>query len=209
MAVLLDLLLVLIFVVVPVAAICMQNIPARLADVTFRDTAPGNAWHLVGQYAEGTFEQRFGYPTGYFQVDDKGTKQAERLVMREAQPAGAITDGCALQVGALGLSGFEDGITTGCLMFMAVAFVGAPFFIVSTLDRFFRFALRSRVDVRFTRSGPDTIASFAFYGPGGYALRSRYAQAFAKPELPTALTEIPVQMRGQAPAGLDPRRGVA
>lgn len=209
MGVILDILLILILVVVPIAAVCMQNIPARLADVTFHDTAPDNAWRLVGQYAEGTFEQRFGYPTGYFYVDDKRTKHPERLVMREAQPAGAVTDGCALQVGALGLSGFEDGVAAGCLMFMTVAFIGAPFFIVSALDRFFRFALRSRVDVQFTPSGPDTIASFAFYGPGGYSLRSRYAQAFAKPELPTALTQIPVQMRAHAPADPDVEGNVA
>jgi len=206
---LIDILLILILVVVPIGAVCMQNIPARLADVTFHDTAPDNAWHLVGQYAEGTFEQRFGYPTGYFYIDEKRTKQAERLVMREAQPAGAITDGCALQVGSLGMSGFEEGCGTGCLMFVTVAVIGAPFFIVSLMDRFFRFALRSRVDVQFTRSGPDTLASFAFYGPGGYALRSRYAQAFAKPELPAALTEIPVQLRAQSPAGPDPEGAVA
>lgn len=209
MAVLLNILLVIIFVLVPIAALCLQNIPARLADVTFRDTAPANALRLVGQYAEGTFEQRFGYPTGYFYVDDKRTREPERLVMREAQPAGAITDGCALQVGALGMSGFEDGVATGCLLMMAVGFIGAPFFIVSALDRFFRFALRSRVDVRFAPSGPDTVVSFAFYGPGGYALRSRYAQAFAKPELPAALTEVPAQMRAQAPASPSSEGAVA
>lgn len=204
MATLLSILIILIFVAVPIAAICMQTVPARLPDVTFHDTARDRAWLLVGQYAEGTFEQRFGYPSGYFHVDDKRTKQAERLVMREIQPTGTVTDGCALQVGALGLSGFEEGCGTGCIMFAMVACIGAPFFIVSTMDRFFRFMLRSRVDVQFIASGNDTVASFAFYGPGGYALRSRYAQAFAKPTLPPALTEIPVRTRIQVPAGPAP-----
>jgi len=58
--------------------------------------------------------------------------------------------------------------------------------------------LRSRVDVRFAGSGADTIVSFTFYGLGGYALRSQYAKAFAKPELPLSLTE-PVS--GPRPAG--------
>jgi hypothetical protein len=56
------------------------------------------------------------------------------------------------------------------------------------MDRFFRFMLRSRVDVQLQASGTDAIASFAFYGPGGYSLRRRYAQAFEKPVLPAALS---------------------
>lgn len=204
MGVLLDILLFLVFIVVPVASLCMQTIPARLDNVTFRDTAPANAWFLVGQYAEGTFEQRFGYPTGYFYVDGKRSNQPERLLMREVQPAGAITDGCAFQIGSVGAGGLvEGGCLEGCLVFMAVGCIGAPFFLVSIMDRFFRLMLRSRVDVRFSQSGPDTIASLAFYGPSGYALRRRYAQAFAPPELPADLTLLPVPARDPAPA--DPR----
>ena len=63
-----DILLVLVFIILPVAALCMQTIPVRLGDVTFHDTELDYAWTLVAQYAEGTFEQRFGYPTGYFYV---------------------------------------------------------------------------------------------------------------------------------------------
>jgi len=201
MGVLLNFLFIVFFIIVPIGAVCMQTIPLRMANVTFRDTDPVYGYRLVRQYAAGTFEQRFGYPTGYFHVDDRRTRGPDRLVMREAQPAGAVTDGCTAEVGSLGLSGFEEGCGPGCLMFAVVACVGAPFFAVSTMDRFFRFMLRSRVDVRFAQSGADTVASFDFYGPGGYALRRRYAQAFAKPELPAALTEVPVQTRTQAPDG--------
>jgi hypothetical protein len=204
MAVFLDILLFLIFVLVPIAAICMQTIPARLNEITFRDTALPHAWDLVTQYAHGTFEQRFGYPTGYFHIDEKRTRKPGRLVMREAQPAGTVTDGCALQIGAVGASGFDGGLGTGCLLVMLIGCIGAPFFAVSIMDRFFRFMLRSRVDVQFHASGAGTIASFAFYGPSGYALRSRYAQAFAKPELPGALTGITTYTRIEATGGPAP-----
>jgi hypothetical protein len=59
--------------------------------------------------------------------------------------------------------------------------------LVSAFDRFFRLILRSRVDVSLKAAGPDTVASFAFYGPGGYSLRRRYAQVFEKPTLPATL----------------------
>ncbi len=87
----------------------------------------------------------------------------------------------------MGLSGFEAGCGPGCMMLFVVAFIGAPFLLVSTFDRFFRLILRSRVDVQLTSSGRDTIASFAFHGPGGYSLRHRYAQVFEKPTLPATL----------------------
>jgi len=183
-----DILLVLVFIVVPGVGLCTQVAPLRLGDVTFHDTDPAHAWLLVGQYGEGTFEQRFGYPTGYFYVDQKRSLKPGRILVREAQPAGAITDGCSMQISSLSLSGFEGGCAAGCMMFFAVAFIGAPFLLVSTFDRVFRLILRSRVDVQLSASGSDTVASFAFYGPGGYSLRRRYAQVFEKPTLPDTLS---------------------
>ena len=67
---------------------------------------------------------------------------------------------------------------------------------MSILDRFFRFMLRSRVDVQLQTAGRDAVASFAFYGPGGYSLRRRYAQVFEKPALPVALTAEDVPPAG-------------
>lgn len=201
MAVLLDILLFLVFVAVPIAALCMQTMPLRIGDVRFRDTDPAHAWGLVADYAEGTFEQRFGYPTGYFYVDGKRSERPARIVMKEVQPAGAVTDGCAAELSTASLSGFEGGCLSGCMTIFVVGFIGAPFFLVSVFDRFFRFMLRSRVDIRLQASGADTIATFAFYGPGGYSLRSRYAQAFAKPVLPATVAISAAPATAPAAAG--------
>jgi len=205
MAGFIDFLLIFIFLVVPLVGITTQLVPLRLDNVIFRDTAPTFAWQLVAQYALGTFEQRFGYPTGYFYPDEKRSQQGERLLMKEAQPTGAITDGCSMQVGSLGTAGLEAGCGAGCLWFCMIMCIGAPFFAISFLDRFCRLLLRSRVDVRFTTSGPDAIASLRFYGPGGYALRKQYVQAFAKPELPLAVAgpavQPPATGLGPQPAG--------
>jgi hypothetical protein len=184
---LLGILLFLFFVALPVVALFTQVIPLRLGDVTFHDTDPTHAWWLVAGYARGTFEQRFGYPSGYFVVDENRSQLPARILVREAQPAGSITDGCSVQISSLSLAGFEEGCGAGCLMFMAVSFIGAPFLFVSTFDRVFRLILRSRIDIRLRASGPDTVASVAFYGPGGYLLRGRYAQVFERPELPAEL----------------------
>lgn len=187
MAGFIDFVLILLFIVVPVVAICTQVIPVRLGEVRFRDSDLPHSWELVAQYAEGTFEQRFGYPTGYFYVDQKRSKAPSRILMREAQPAGVITDGCSMQLGAASLSGFDAGCAAGCIGFFMVATIGAPFFIVSALDRFFRLVLRSRVDIALKQAGSDVVANFSFYGLGGYSLRSRYAQVFEKPVLPVSL----------------------
>jgi hypothetical protein len=203
----LDIVLFLVFVAVPAAAVCTQVIPLRLGEVTFHDTDLAHAWMLVAQYAEGTFEQRFGYPTGYFYLDRKRSHQPSRILMREFQPAGAITDGCSTQLGALSLTGFEGGCATGCLGFFVIAFIGAPFFLVSACDRFFRLVLRSRVDVSLTAAGPDTVASFAFHGPGGYSLRRRYAQAFEKPTLPAGLGLDVAPAAAEGPEGGAPSSG--
>ncbi len=182
-----DFVLILLFIVVPAAAICTQIIPVRLGEVRFRDSDLPHSWELVAQYAEGTFEQRFGYPTGYFYVDQKRSQAPSRILMREAQPAGVITDGCSMQLSAMSLGGFDAGCGAGCIGFFMIATIGAPFFIVSGLDRFFRLVLRSRVDIELKQAGSDVVASFSFYGPGGYSLRTRYAQVFEKPVLPASL----------------------
>jgi hypothetical protein len=183
----LDFLFFLVFVALPLASVCTQVIPMRLENIRFRDTEITYAWPLVAQYAQGTFEQRFGYPTGYFYVDQDRSARPSRILVREAQPAGAITDGCSMQLGAMSLSGFEGGCLSGCLGIFVIATIGAPFFLVSIWDRVFRLVLRSRVDVRLEKAGADVIASFSFYGPGGYSLRRRYAQVFEKPALPPTL----------------------
>ncbi|MBO0820081.1 MAG: hypothetical protein J2P26_04445 [Nocardiopsaceae bacterium] len=178
------------FVVVPGVALGTKTVPLRIADVTFRDTSPVYAWELVAQYAQGTFEQRFGYPTGYFSIQDMDATRPDRLLMREMQPAGAITDGCSRRASAFSRSGFGSGggCFGGCFLFVAGTAVGLPFYCVSAADRFCRVLLRSRVDVRFSASGADTVASFAFYGPSAWALRGRYKKVFARPALPPELT---------------------
>jgi hypothetical protein len=195
---------ILFLLVLPVIAICLQVIPRRLAGVTFRDTDPDHAWVLIAQYAEGTFEQRFGYPTGYFYVDEEKSRRPSRILVREAQPSGAVTDGCAAQLGSASLAGFDAGCMAGCLGFFVVVMLGAPFFLVSFFDRFYRLILRSRIDVALRSSGPDTVADLSFYGPGGYSMLSRYAQVFHKPVLPPSLLPQPAVAAADAPPPTTP-----
>ena len=181
---LLQLFAVVVFLVLPTVALSAKFIPAKLSNVRFSETDPSHAWALVAQFAEGTCEQRFGYPSGYFSIDSKRAEHGKRLVMQENQPAGAVTDGCAFSIGAMSFAGFEEGIGVGCIMFFVVALCAAPFVVVSAADRFFRNVLRSRIDVAVRAHGPDALVDFRFFGPGGYAMRNRYARAFAPPELP-------------------------
>jgi hypothetical protein len=188
---LLQLLAVVVFLVLPAVALTAKIVPAKLSAVRFSETDPTHAWALVAQFAEGTCEQRFGYPSGYFSIDSKRTEQGRRLVMQENQPSGAVTDGCAFSMGSMSFAGFDEGFGVGCMMFFVVAICAAPFIAVSAADRFFRNVLRSRIDVAVRAEGPDALVDFRFFGPGGYAMRNRYARAFAPPELPLQFTVVP------------------
>lgn len=190
MLLLLQVFAVLVFLVLPAVALSAKFFPARVSDVRFSSTDPTHAWAIVAQFAEGTCEQRFGYPSGYFSIDSKQADDGKRLVMRENQPAGAVTDGCAFSMGAMSFAGFEEGLGVGCMMFFVVAICAAPFIAVSAADRLFRTVLRSRIDVVVRADGEDALVDFRFFGPGGYAMRNRYARAFAPPELPPQFTLV-------------------
>lgn len=120
-------------------------------------------------------------------MNEKKSVEGARVVMNEAQPSGSVTDGCAVGAASLGAVGFDEGLGAGCISMMFALLVAGPFILISAADRFFRRLFRSRVDVRFTVDHSDTIASFAFYGPGGYVLSQRYAEVFATPLLPEAV----------------------
>jgi hypothetical protein len=173
------------------AAVALGGLVCRLVarpldDITFHDTAPDHAGFLVAQFAEGTYENRFGFPTGFFAIDEKKTDPPNRYLFVEAQPMGSVTDGCAAHIGAFGASGIGEG-GAGCLMVLVSAMMAAPFVAISFVDRLYRSMMRSKIQIDVRASGTDSIVSIAFYGIVGYLLRSRYAAAFAAPTLPEEL----------------------
>lgn len=173
-------------IAVAVVGFVCSKVPRKLEPVTFRDTAPQHAGVLVAQFAEGTFENRFGFPTGFFHVDEKKTKEPERYVFKEAQPIGTVTDGCAVNIGSMGAAGLGEGLY-GCLWMLVVGCMAAPFVLISTVDRLYRAMMRSRVQIDVRKAGADCVVTVAFYGISGYLLLSRYALAFATPKLPEGL----------------------
>lgn len=175
--------------VVAIAGFGCRVVARRIEPVTFRDTSPDYAGVLVAQFAEGTFENRFGFPTGFYHLDDKRTSRPERFVYVEAQPQGSITDGCAMNIGAAGSAGLGEGVA-GCVWFVGACIVAAPFVVVSVVDRLYRTLMRSRIQIDVKADGADSTVSLAFYGISGYLLMARYRAAFAPPELPEGLAPV-------------------
>lgn len=183
---------ILVFVLVPLATIVvlvagvgLRIFPSRIEAIRFQDVSPAYVYGLLGSYSDGTYDGRFGYPSGFFSHNEKKSAPGQRLVFDEAQPSGAVSDGCAAGITAGGIgAGADIGGFVGFFIAWLGFMVALPFIIVSFLDRVYRKMLRSRVDVRLTKDGTDVVATFAFHGISGYFVKAKYTRAFAPPALP-------------------------
>ncbi len=173
--------------VVLITGLVMRMVPRRLEAVRFEDTTQEHAAMIVLSYAEGTYENRVGYPTGFYVFDEKSSSLPAKVVLKEAQPNGTVTDGCALGTSAIGAVGFEEGCGTGCVTMMIAGIVAAPFYIISGLDRLYRTSLRSKVVVDLRPVDGDTIATVSLHGIGAFLMKERYQNVLHLPELPERL----------------------
>lgn len=180
---LLTILLVLTGLVLGVG-IALRIRPAQLGGVEFRETSVEHARFLVSQYAAGTMDGRFGYPSGFFAVNDKKSVDPNVVVLQEAHPSGAVSDGCAASVTAMMPGSFEAGCLGGAFMVAFLGVIASPFYAVSIFDRLCRSLLRSKVVVRLRTTDGNTAATFSFHGISGYLVMPKYRKAFAAPALP-------------------------
>ena len=185
-------LIIIIPLIVVVVGLVMRVVPLRIGDIRFRDTDKDHAATIALSYAEGTYENRLGYPTGFYVYDEKSSRMPDRIVLKEAQPMGTVTDGCAVGAASMGAIGFEDGCGAGCVTTIFATIIAMPFVIVSFLDRMYRAALRSKVTFELRSDGADTVATLSLAGAGAYLMKSRYEKVFNLPELPESVRpEVP------------------
>lgn len=180
-------LIIIIPLVVVTVGVGMRMFPRKIGDVRFRDTDVTYAAGIALDYAEGTYENRLGYPTGFYVFDENKSQMPQRIVLREAQPMGTVTDGCAYEASSIGAVGFDEGLGTGCITSLIAAAIATPFWIVSTLDRLYRNLLRSKVTFEFRADGADAVATLSLSGVGAYLMKPRYEKVFNPPELPESV----------------------
>lgn len=182
-------LIVYLGILVAAIGLCCRFIPMTVDNVRFRDTDEAYAAHQIGQFAEGTYENRFGFPTGFFHLRDDKSQMPRRMVFQEAQPTGSVTDGCAVGIGSFGALGFDEGCLIGMAWLFVTAIVALPFIIVSAVDRLYRKAMQSKVTIDLRSAGGDSVATMKFYGISGYLTKTRYEKAFRPPALPVDLAD--------------------
>lgn len=175
--------------VVAGAGLLMRMIPVNLKNIRFADTDMEHAFYEVVGFSQGVYEGDLGFPSGFFYVDPEKTNEPSQIRIVEAEPSGSVADGCSEYIGSFAAAGLDGGGLYGCFWFMAVAAIGSPFFIVSFLDRLYRFCLKSRIEVKLRQASSDSFADFAFYGASGYLVRKRYRLALSEPPKPLASVE--------------------
>jgi hypothetical protein len=170
-----------------VVGLVLLFVPAKVGDVRLAGVSPDHAYDLIAVFSNGTYDSRFGYPSGFFSLNERKSRPGQHLVYSEMQPSAAASDGCAREAGSLAFAGTGSG-PLGCVMtFIAVSFIAGPFMIASFADRVCRNTLKSQISVSLAADGVDTVASFAFRGVSAYFVKDKFIRAFAEPVLPPGL----------------------
>jgi hypothetical protein len=165
-----------------VAGIVLRLLPRKLPPVQLRKVAPGAASQLVSDFIASSYETDFGYPSGYFQIE----QATETVVVAKEW----VTKGSHfIQV----LGGFYRAIlgfgsALGCLglyFTFCIAALATPMLLYAALtETLLKYLLRSRIEVAFERSGDGTQVAFTLRGPSALLVGRRLERAFHEPALP-------------------------
>ena len=75
-----------LLVVLPfVAAVGSRAVPRVLHNLRLSNTDAAHAADEFLSFAQGTYENEFGYPSGFFAYDDEATSYPEKVLLREAR----------------------------------------------------------------------------------------------------------------------------
>jgi hypothetical protein len=194
-----------IILLMVVAGIVFRLIPRKLPPVQLHKVAPGPAARLVSDFISSSYETDFGYPSGYFRVEQ--STETEITATEWVAKGSHFT-----QV----LVGFYKGILAlgsafGCLgmyiMFFIAVLVTPALLYAALTETLLKYLLRSRIHAVLERSGDGTRVTFTLRGPSALLVGRRLEHAFSEPALPARVgslaglvTTQPVMGTGPAPA---------
>jgi hypothetical protein len=171
-----------------VAGIVLRLLPRRLPPVRLQKVAPSAASQLVSDFISSSYESDFGYPSGFFRVE-QGT--GDELVATEWVAKGShftqILRGFYRAVLGIG-AGF------GCLgayIVFCIAALATPALLYAALtETILKYLLRSRIRAVFERAGDGTQVTFTLRGPTALLVGRRLERAFSEPVLPARVASL-------------------
>jgi hypothetical protein len=187
-----------------VAGIVLRVIPRKLPPVRLRKVAPSAAARLVSDFIASSYETDFGYPSGYFQVEQATDTE---LVAKEWVTKGShftqILRGFYRAILALG----APFGCLGVLVTLWLALVATPALLYAALtETILKYLLRSRIVASFERAGDGVEVTFTLRGPSALLVGRRLQRAFNEPVLPARVESLAGIAVTQPMAGVNPAR---
>lgn len=170
------------------AGIVLRFLPRKMPPVLLHKVAPTAASRLVSDFIASSYETDFGYPSGYFQIEQATETE---VVAREWVTKGShftqILGGFYRAVLGLG-AGF------GCLgmyITFCIAVIATPALLYAALtETLLKYLLRSRIRAALERAGDGTAVTFTLRGPSALLVGRRLHRAFHEPELPARVASL-------------------
>jgi hypothetical protein len=177
-----------IILLMVVAGIVLRLIPRTLPSVRLSKVSPAAASRLVSDFIASSYETDFGYPSGYFQIEQATETE---VVAREWVTKGShftqILRGFYRAV--LGL-----GAAFGCLgmyiMFCLAVLLTPALLYAALTETLLKYLLRSRIRAAFERAGDGTQVTFTLRGPSALLVGRRLDRAFREPVLPVRVASL-------------------
>ena len=187
-----------------VAGIVLRVFARTLPPVQMHKVAPAAASRLVSDFIASSYETDFGYPSGYFQIEQVTDTE---VVAREW-----VTKGSHFTqiLGGFYRAILRLGAPFGCIgmyIMFCIAALATPFLLYAALtETLLKHLLRSQIRATLARTGDGTQVTFNLRGPAALLVGRRLERAFHEPVLPNrvaALAGIAVAL----PTGSGPATG--
>jgi hypothetical protein len=150
--------------------------------------APSAASRLVSDFIASSYETDFGYPSGYFRIEQATDTE---VVAREWVTKGSHF----IQI----LRGFYRAILAlgapfGCFgVFVTfwIALLATPALLYAALtETLLKYLLRSRIVAAFERAGDGVEVTFTLRGPSALLVGRRLQRAFSEPVIPARVGSL-------------------
>jgi hypothetical protein len=187
-----------IIVLMVVAGIALRIFVRTLPPVQLHKVAPASASRLVSDFIASSYETDFGYPSGYFRIEQ--ATDTEVIAQEWVTKGSHFT-----QI----LRGFYRAVLSlgapfGCLGLYLTFFLAAlatPFLLYAALTEvLLKYLLRSQIRAGLLRSGDGTQVTFTLRGPAALLVGRRLERAFHEPVLPSRVAAL-AGLATTAPAG--------
>jgi hypothetical protein len=171
-----------------VAGIAFRFLPRKLPPVRLRKVAPSAAARLVRDFIASSYETDFGYPSGYFRVEEASDS---KVVAREWVAKGShftmILGGFYRAILGIG-TGFG---CLGILLTPLLAVLVTPLLLyAAATETLLKYLLRSQIVTALCYDDNDTQVTFTVRGPSALLVGRRLERAFREPVPPDRIAAL-------------------